>query len=285
VSGPWLLGLAGALALAMPLHAQTFFHVGGADRTGMAVEVQRGVVAGVVVSQPEGRATSTATFSGTVVVEHAGGESPFTTTFVHTANVQAATLPGGVAEPAMFRRVVGVGVDTIEFQRATRTVMLEPFGFQAASALDDWAGVYFLVRLGSEGLVDATELNFSTRAEIDGRPALIGTAPDGRAGLVLLDPVAGILAGAYEARPGEPVAFALLGRNFPTEHRDGVWVATGADGSWVGGDHALRLLRLDTPASSSKAALFSVPGGLHALARRALEAATKRQRPGTGDLP
>ena len=274
-------------AVAMPLQAQTFFHAGGTDRTGMAVEVQRGIVAGVMVSQPEGRATSTATFAGTLVREHTGGDIPFSTSILDTADVVVAIVPGGVTEPALYRRTVGVGLDSVEFQRATRSVVLEPFGFRPPSGLEEWVGRFALVRSDEIGLVDATEMNFGALAELDGELALIGGSPDGRAGLLLLDAASGVVAGAYEPRAGQPVAFALLGKSFATDSVDGVWVATGTDGSWVGGDHGLHVQRLATPGGQDKTAASSVPTALQRHARRALAAANARasRSPTTGNVP
>lgn len=273
-----LLLLGAALeTLAMPLQAQTFFHIGGADRTGMAVEVQRGgIVAGVVVSQPEGRATSTATFAGMLVRERTGGEIPFSTSLFDSAEVVVATVPGSVTEPASYRRTVSVGLDSVEFQRAARTLVLEPFGFHSAPGLADWIGRFALVRTDSAGLVDATEMSFGAVVELEGKPALLGTARDGRAGLLLLDPASGVVAGAYEPRSGQPVGFALLGKSFATDWVEGVWVAAGADGSWVGGDHELHWQRLAAPPVQSKSAVSSVAPALQRHARRALASATAR---------
>ena len=258
----------------MPLQAGTFFHAGGIERTGMAVEVRRGIVAGVIVRQSEGRATSTATFSGAVQQELLGGDAPFTTTRVDLAHVQVVTVGGSLAEPALYRRTVTLGRDTIELQRATRTVVLEPFGFGGITVLEDWAGRVVLLRTHASGTVDATDLTFQTQVELDGRPALLGTADDGRAGLLVLDPATGVLAGAYEPTPGEPIAFASLGQPAAAEQVEGVWVRIGAGGAWVGGDHVLHVHRLAASPSQGKVAVSSVTPALIDHALRALEGAS-----------
>lgn len=237
-------------------YAQSLFRSTSGPDTGIVFEVQRNTAAGVMVAL---NSQATHVYSGRVERRVSGGQAPFTTEVTVAGKMQVSTLGGAVVRQPFVELTEGVGTTTLRLVDAGTPQTFIPYGYDMATTLDDWRGYHAFMRRVSEHELDVAAFEFDAETIIDGQAALVGVSPMGSAALLFSDPHLGAIVGAFEAKSGTVVAFALLGIVNTTEEAQAVWVDTRSGGELVGPDRDLRLVRLDKPASRAKGSVAFNP--------------------------
>ena len=238
--------------------------------SGVAVDVQGDVLAGIEVRATAAGTATVATFAGPLERSRSGGELPYTTIVTDTVPARYAIVGDGGSMPLQIERRFSVGVAQTVLERDGLARVLVPFAFGGAP-LAAWSGRWLLQAEDADGAVlDLTVVFAAEDLLLDGLPARIGHSPDGLSmAVVVFDPSTGITSGVIEPAPRQPLlAFALFGAA-PRDVVEGVSVVASASGNLIGPDRPFWARRLDdapaVPAVPAKQGNALPPRLLHVL--------------------